>query len=107
MGPAIRHAIGKLRSIESDKRILLLLSDGYPQDFDYGEDRRSIAYGLHDTMMALLEAKKEGIRPFCITVDQSGNDYLRQMCDPSNYLVIKNIHTLPEIMPKVVEALIV
>jgi len=106
MGPAIRHAIGKLRSVESDKRILLLLSDGYPQDYDYGEDRRSISYGLHDTMMALLEAKKEGIRPFCITVDQSGNDYLRKIADQRNYLVIKDIFTLPEILPKVVESLI-
>lgn len=105
MGPAIRHAVGKLKAIETDRRILLLLSDGYPQDHDYGEDRRSNEYGLHDTMMALLEAKKEGIRPFCITVDQSGNDYLRKMCDPSSYLVLQDIHTLPEILPKVVASL--
>ena len=105
MGPAIRHAVGKLKTIETDRRILLLLSDGYPQDHDYGEDRRSNEYGLHDTMMALLEAKKEGIRPFCITVDQSGNDYLRKMCDPSSYLVLQDIHTLPEILPKVVASL--
>lgn len=105
MGPAIRHAIGKLRPIESDQRILLLLSDGFPQDHDYGEDRRSNEYALHDTMMALLEARKEGIRPFCITVDQAGNDYLRKMCDPANYLVIQDIYSLPEILPKVVESL--
>ncbi|MEE8399448.1 MAG: VWA domain-containing protein [Desulfobacterales bacterium] len=105
MGPAIRHAVGKLKALETDQRILLLLSDGYPQDYDYGENRRSNEYGLHDTMMALLEAKKEGIRPFCITVDQSGNDYLRKMCDPRSYLVIQDIHMLPEILPKVVASL--
>jgi len=105
MGPVIRHAAAKLKKVESDQRIMLLLSDGYPQDHDYGEDRRSSDYGLHDTMMALLEAKKEGIQPFCITVDQSGNDYLRKMCDPSSYLVIKDIHSLPEMLPKVVESL--
>ena len=106
MGPAIRHAIEKLRSIESDQRLLLLLSDGFPQDHDYGEDRRSNEYALHDTMMALLEAKKEGIRPFCITVDQGGNDYLRKMCNPRNYLVIRDIHSLPETVPNIVESLI-
>ncbi len=106
MGPAIRHAITKLRSVESEQRLLILLSDGFPQDQDYGEDRRSNEYGLHDTMMALLEAKKEGIQPFCITVDQSGNDYLRKMCDPNNYLIIKDIHSLPETLPRVVESLI-
>jgi nitric oxide reductase activation protein len=105
MGPAIRHATGKMRRIESDQRLLILLSDGYPQDHDYGEDRRSADYALHDTRMALLEARREGIRPFCITVDKSGNDYLRKMCDPSSYLVIQDIHSLPETLPKIVEAL--
>jgi nitric oxide reductase NorD protein len=105
MGTAIRHAIGKLRPIESDQRLLILLSDGFPQDHDYGEDRRSNEYALHDTMMALLEAKREGIRPFCITVDKSGNDYLRKMIDPSSYLIIQDIYSLPEILPRVVESL--
>ena len=56
---------------------------------------------------ALLEAKREGIRPFCITVDQSGHDYLRKMCDPNNYLVIQDAYSLPEILPKVVESLMI
>ncbi len=106
MGPAIRHAVGKLEALETEQRILILLSDGFPQDCDYGEDRTSHEYGLHDTMMALLEAKNQGVRPFCITVDQSGNDYLKKMCDPSSYLVIQNILSLPEILPMVVESLI-
>lgn len=105
MGAAIRHATGKLRPIESDQRLLILLSDGFPQDHDYGEDRRSNEYALHDTMMALLEAKREGIRPFCITVDKSGNDYLRKMIDPASYLIIQDIYSLPEILPRVVESL--
>jgi nitric oxide reductase activation protein len=105
MGAAIRHAISKFRSIESDQRILILLSDGFPQDHDYGEDRRSKEYALHDTMMALIEARKEGIRPFCITVDQAGNDYLRKMCEPESYLVIQDIYSLPERLPRIVEAL--
>lgn len=106
MGPVIRHASQKLKHHDSDLRLLILLSDGYPQDLDYGEDRRSNEYALNDTMMALIEAENEGIQPFCITVDQSGNDYLRKMCDPGSYLVIKDIYSLPEILPKVVESLI-
>ena len=56
-------------------------------------------------MMALIEAKNQAVRPFCITVDQAGNDYLRKMCDPRSYLIIKDIYSLPEILPKVVESL--
>lgn len=106
MGPAIRHATRKLASLETQQRLLILLSDGFPQDSDYGEDRTSHEYGLHDTMMALLEAKNHGVRPFCITVDQGGSDYLKKMCDPRNYLVIQDIFSLPEVLPKVVESLI-
>jgi len=105
MGPAIRHSIEKLKPIDSDQRLLILLSDGFPQDHDYGEDRRSKEYALQDTMVALMEAKREGIRPFCITVDQAGNDYLRRMCDPRSYLVVNDVYTLPETLPKVVESL--
>ncbi len=105
MGTAIRHATQKLRSVETDLRLMIVLSDGYPQDMDYGEDRGSNEYALNDTMMALSEAKKEGIRPFCLTVDQAGNDYLRKMCDPNSYLIINDINSLPEILPKVVESL--
>ena len=41
MGTAIRHATGKAASLETEQRLLILLSDGFPQDCDYGEDRTS------------------------------------------------------------------
>jgi nitric oxide reductase activation protein len=100
MGAAIRQAIAKLRVQPSRARHLLLLSDGFPQDFDYGDDRRSNLYGLRDTTMALREAERSGIATFCITVDRAGNDYLREMCDEKNYLVIDDIRALPrELLP--------
>ncbi|NQU63077.1 MAG: nitric oxide reductase activation protein NorD, partial [SAR324 cluster bacterium] len=105
MGPAIRHATNRLRETDSDHQLLIMLSDGYPQDMNYGEDRTSQTYALHDTRMALVEARRSGIRPFCITVDQCGDDYLRKMIDPSGYLVIKDIYSLPAVLPRVVESL--
>jgi nitric oxide reductase NorD protein len=101
MGAALRQSINKLRNVASRAKHLILLSDGFPQDFDYGEDRRSNVYGLRDTMMALREAQRAGIAPFCITVDRAGNDYLREMCDEKRYLVIDDIAELPRQLPKV------
>lgn len=101
MGAALRQAIRKLAVQPSRARHLLLLSDGFPQDFDYGEDRRSNLYGLRDTTMALREAQRAGITTFCITVDRAGNDYLREMCDEKNYLVIEDIRSLPRELPKI------
>ena len=101
MGAALRQAIQKLRGVTSRAKHLILLSDGFPQDFDYGEDRRSNVYGLRDTTMALREAQAAGVSSFCITVDRAGHDYLREMCDAKRYLVIDDIASLPRELPKI------
>jgi nitric oxide reductase activation protein len=105
MGPAIRHAVRKLERQEARLKTLLLLSDGYPQDYDYGQDRKSKDYGIQDTMMALHEARLQGIQTFCITVDPSGHDYLREMCPDQQYLVLEDIASLPKELPKIYRAL--
>jgi len=105
MGPAIRHAAAKLGEREAKVKVLLILSDGYPQDFDYGSDRASRVYGIRDTMVALRETERQGISTFCITVDPAGHDYLREMCSERRYLVIDEIAALPSQLPKVYRGL--
>src|SRR5580692_7628719 len=106
MGAAIRHVREKFKDVASRSRHAILLSDGFPQDFDYGHDRRSNAYGIQDTMVALKELELAGVLPFCITVDRTGHDYLRQMCAPSRYLVIDDIMSLPRQLPKIYEQVV-
>jgi nitric oxide reductase NorD protein len=101
MGPAIRHAIAKMANREQKVKNIILISDGYPQDYDYGEDRTSKEYALRDTMTALEEAARRNIHTFCITVDRAGYDYLRKMCHPSRYLVIEETRELPRELPKI------
>ncbi len=105
MGPAIRHAAVKLAEREARVKVLLILSDGYPQDFDYGSDRSSRVHGIRDTMVALRETEREGVSTFCITVDPAGHDYLREMCPERSYLVIDDIAALPVQLPKVYRGL--
>ena len=101
MGPAIRHALEKLKDVACRVKLLVLLSDGFPQDLDYGSDRRSTTYGIQDTMMALREADRAGVLTFCLTVDKAGHDYLREMCAPSRYMVLEDVASLPTELPKV------
>jgi hypothetical protein len=101
MGAALRHALEKLKEVTCRVKLLVLLSDGFPQDMDYGSDRRSITYGVRDTMMALREAERAGVLTFCLTVDKAGHDYLREMCEPSRYLVLEDVASLPTELPKV------
>ena len=106
MGTALRHATEKMASISSRSRHIILLSDGFPQDFDYGQDRRSNTYGLRDTTIALREVEAAGITPFCITVDKAGHDYLREMCDGARYMVIEDIAALPRELPKIYQRVV-
>ncbi len=99
MGPAIRHATTKLAANDAKVKILFLLSDGRPQDHGYGRDRTEKDYAIHDTHMALVEAKRKGIVPFCLTVDRYGHDYLKQMCEDLGYAVVADIESLPQRLP--------
>jgi len=72
------------------------VSDGYPQDHDYGRDRHDREYGLQDTARALADATAQGIETFCVTIDPAGHDYLRTMCPDHRYLVIDDVESLPE-----------
>ena len=101
MGTAVRHATRKMKDVSCRAKLLVLLSDGYPEDADYGRDKHAPTYGLRDTMMALREAEKSGLLPFCLTVDKGGQDYLREMCAPSQYMVIEDITSLPAELPKI------
>ena len=105
MGPAIRHATRSLMKTECRVQVLIIISDGYPQDFDYGKDRNSREYGIMDTMKALTESRQQGVQSFCLTVDPSGNDYLRSMCPDAQYMVIQDIRQLPDELSKVYRSL--
>jgi nitric oxide reductase activation protein len=106
MGTAIRHATALMRGLSAPAQHLVLLSDGFPQDLDYGDDRQSHVYGIRDTATALRETQAAGIRPFCITVDLAGHDYLREMCDPDTYVVIERVADLPRELPRIYQRLV-
>ena len=99
MGPAIRHAISKLEDQPAKTKILFLISDGRPQDRGYSREGVEKEYAVHDTRMALMEAKRKEITPFCLTVDKSGHDYLKTMCQDMGYEVLADIYALPKRLP--------
>lgn len=85
MGAALRHATRVLAHQRQTTRLLLLLSDGKPHDTDGYEGR----YALEDTRMALIEARRAGVRPFCITIDHEGASYLPHLFGPSGFTVLR------------------
>jgi von Willebrand factor type A domain-containing protein len=101
MGPAIRHSTHKLMQSGHAMKVLIIISDGFPQDSDYGPERGNHDYGVEDTARALTEAHQKGVETFCVTVDRSGQDYLKRMCPDERYLVIEEIADLPDQLSKV------
>ena len=96
MGPAIRHAISKLDKVQSRTKLLFLISDGRPQDRGYSREGVEKEYAVHDTKMALTEAKNKDINAFCLTVDKNGHDYLKTMTQDMGYEVLDDVKDLPE-----------
>ncbi|HWP60927.1 MAG TPA: VWA domain-containing protein [Candidatus Acidoferrales bacterium] len=105
MGAAIRHAASKLACDEAKSKFLFLLSDGRPQDRGYSRDGLEKDYAVQDTRMALLEARREGIVPFCLTVDKSGHDYLHSMMADFSYEVLADVSLLPRRLPELYKKL--
>lgn len=92
MGVAIRHLTQLLNTVDARLKLLITLSDGRPDD--YGDHYRG-QYGIEDTRQALIEAKREGIHPFCITLDTTAKEYLAHMYGAVNYIVIDEVRKLP------------
>ena len=91
MGVTIRHLSKLLNQVEARTKLLITLSDGKPDDYDgYRGD-----YGIEDTRQALIEAKRDGIHPFCITIDSEARDYLPHMYGAVNWTLIDDVKKLP------------
>ncbi len=96
MGAAIRQATQRLAGCKRRRKLLLLLSDGKPNDLDLYEGR----YGVEDTRQAVLEARRQGLTPFCITIDREAGDYLPYMFGANGYTLIRQPEQLPLRLPQ-------
>lgn len=97
MGAAIRESAKILDKQQSANKLLLILSDGKPNDVDRYDGR----YGIEDTKKAIEEAKQKGITPFCITIDLDAKEYLPYLFGRNSYAVIRDAQKLPKLLPEI------
>ena len=91
MGAAIRHAANNLARISAKVRLLLVLTDGYPNDVGYKQ-----AYALADTHRAVFEAHAQHIFFKAIVVNISGEPNLDALYGKYQHTLISNIQELPD-----------
>jgi nitric oxide reductase NorD protein len=93
-GAAIRHGTAVLMKQPARHRLLLLLSDGKPNDIDDYEGR----YGVEDMRQAVTEAKLQGINPFCLTIDRQAAAYLPAVFGIHQYGLLPKPELLPTVL---------
>ena len=97
IGPALRHATAELRKVDATHRVLLLVSDGKPTDYDRYEGR----YGMADVRQALAEARQDGMHIHALAIDAIARDALPTMLGPGAWSILPHPERLPEALTKV------
>ncbi|WP_341891549.1 VWA domain-containing protein, partial [Variovorax sp. YR752] len=91
MGAALRHATKQLAQRPERQRLLIILTDGKPNDLDVYEGR----WGLEDTRAAVHEARAAGLLPFCLSIDEEAHDYLPHLFGRGGWAQVKRPAELP------------
>ncbi len=91
MGAAIRHAAGWLARTESRVRLLIVVSDGFPNDLGYKAD-----YAIADTRRAVQEARARNYHVKAITVNIGSDPRLDDLYGRMHHHVIGDVRELPD-----------
>jgi nitric oxide reductase NorD protein len=102
LGAAVRHATLQLARQSAGHRLLLLLSDGRPNDVDEYQG----LYGVEDSRQAIMEARASGVFPFCLTIDQDASEYLPRIFGAAGHTILQRPEQLPRALLGAVRALI-
>jgi nitric oxide reductase NorD protein len=101
LGAAIRHVTATLARESAARRLLLVLSDGKPNDVDLYEGR----YGVEDGRQAVAEARRQGAAVFCMTVDREAPRYAARIFGNHGFAVLRRAEQLPQVLIDVLRQL--
>ena len=91
IGTAIRHAGRLIEKQPSQRKWIILLSDGKPNDYDTYEGK----YGIEDVKQALRELDTKHINTFSLAIEAQAKYYLPQMFGHNNYNILPTPSDLP------------
>ncbi|TRD23242.1 nitric oxide reductase activation protein NorD [Palleronia caenipelagi] len=102
MGAAIRHVSAGLARETRKRRLLLIITDGKPNDLDHYEGR----HGVEDTRMAVREARRMGHAVFAITVDAKAKASFARMFGQGGFAVVPEADHLTLALPEIYRHLV-
>jgi nitric oxide reductase NorD protein len=95
LGAAVRHMSALLQQRPNRKRLLLVLTDGKPNDLDHYDGR----YGVEDTRHAIEEARRAGHAVFGITIDSKAQSYFPRIFGASAFAILSRPARLTATLP--------
>lgn len=102
LGAAIRHCSADLAGQSKKRRLLLVITDGKPNDLDHYEGR----HGIEDTAMAVREARRAGQAVFGITIDRQAKSWFPRLFGRGGFHVIPRPEKLTEALPLIYRELV-
>ncbi len=102
VGAAVRHATAAVCGAAAERRLLLILSDGKPNDVDAYDG----PYGIEDTRQAVAEAHAQNVHVFCVTVDREAPRYAPRIFGRAGFTLLRRPDQLPEVLVGVLRHLI-
>ncbi|WP_170470403.1 nitric oxide reductase activation protein NorD [Ruegeria arenilitoris] len=102
LGAAIRHCSADLAEQSRKRRLLLVITDGKPNDLDHYEGR----HGIEDTRQAVCEARRAGQSVFGVTIDKTGKSWFPRMFGQGGFAVIPDPHRLTMALPQIYRQLV-
>lgn len=102
LGAAVRHVSADLARQSRQRRLLLVITDGKPNDLDHYEGQ----HGIEDSRMAIREARRAGQSVFGVTVDAKGKSWFSRIFGRGGYAVIPNPDRLTIALPEIYRHLV-
>lgn len=94
IGPALRHAQERLAREPARRKIILLITDGRPCDYDRYEG----TYGIKDVKKAIETGRQNGIQTHAFAVEKQAAEYFPAMFSQHSYDIVPNPARLTETM---------
>ncbi len=102
LGAAVRHVSSELSRRPNEKKLLLVLTDGKPNDLDHYDGR----YGIEDSRKSIDEARRMGLSVFGITVDSEAKAYFPRIFRRGAYSIMSSPSKLTLALPKIYRQLL-
>ncbi|OAN50087.1 nitric oxide reductase activation protein NorD [Magnetospirillum moscoviense] len=102
IGTAIRHVTKQLEERPNRHRLLLVITDGKPNDIDHYEGR----YGIEDTRKAVAEARAKGMAVFGVTIDKKAQTYFPHLFGRGGYAIVHHLAQLTAALPRIYRHLV-